>query len=89
MPLTYMSYSDFPATKEPPRMNPIEVMLRHIEELIEIYDDPTRSGFLLHAHPEAPALLREVRAFLKAAKSSSLEGSDHPPSGEGVISARD
>jgi hypothetical protein len=53
------------------RMSPIEVMLQHIEELIEIHDDPTRSFFLLRAHPEAPALLREVRASLEAAKSSS------------------
>lgn len=69
-------------------MSPIEVMLRHIEELIEIHEDPARSGFLLRAHPEAPALLREVRASLEAAKSSSPGGIDQSPSRSGVISAK-
>lgn len=54
------------------QISPIEVMLRHIEELIEIHDDPARSGFLLRGHPKALALLREVRASLEGAQRFSL-----------------
>jgi hypothetical protein len=53
-------------------MDPIEVMLRHIEELIEIHEDPARSAFLVRAHPDATTILREVRASLEAARSALL-----------------
>ena len=45
-------------------MHPAEVMLRHIDELIVIHDDPDGGKSLLRAHPEAPELLREVRSAL-------------------------